>query len=177
MRDIKEIKDFLSKDKIASRIKELAAKINTDYAGQELTMVGVLNGSFMFAADLVRELTMPVQIEFMAASSYGEGVTSSGVVKINLDLKTNIEGKNVLLVEDIVDTGLTITNLIDVLKTRKPKTLKLCSLLYKPARIKHPVKIDYLAFEIPDHFVVGYGLDFAGKYRELPFIGIYEGPV
>jgi len=177
MRDIKEIKDFLSKDKIASRIKELAAKINTDYAGQELTMVGVLNGSFMFAADLVRELTMPVQIEFMAASSYGEGVTSSGVVKINLDLKTNIEGKNVLLVEDIVDTGLTITNLIDVLKTRKPKTLKLCSLLYKPARIKHPVIIDYLAFEIPDHFVVGYGLDFAGKYRELPFIGIYEGPV
>jgi hypoxanthine phosphoribosyltransferase len=174
---MKDIKDFLSSDKIKNRIKEIAAQINADYAGEELTVVGVLNGSFIFTADLVRQLNVPVNIEFMSASSYGEGTTSSGVVKINLDLKTNIEGKNVLLVEDIVDTGLTITNLIDVLKTRKPKSLKLCSLLYKPARIKHKVKIDYLAFEIPDNFVVGYGLDFAGKYRELPFIGIYQGPI
>jgi hypoxanthine phosphoribosyltransferase len=165
---------YLSQEQISARVKELAALINNDYAGEEVFLVGVLNGCFIFAADLMREIKVPVTIEFMSASSYGDGTESSGELKINFDLKKDIENKNIIVVEDIVDTGLTLSKLKENLLARKPKSFKLASLLYKPARLKHPVDIDYLGFEIEDKFVIGYGLDYAGRYRELPYVGIYN---
>lgn len=168
------IEVYLSEEKIHNRIKELAQEINTEYAGKELHVIGVLNGAFMFTADLVRHLKIPVTLEFMSASSYGDGTVSSGELKINLDIKKDIEDKHVLIVEDIVDTGLTLTVLKKNLQERRPASLKLASFLFKPARLEHKVDIDYLAFEIEDHFVIGYGLDYAGRYRELPYVGIYS---
>lgn len=165
---------YLSEEKIQTRIKELAKSINEEYAGKEVHVVGVLNGAFMFTADLVRHFTFPCTIEFMSASSYGEGTESSGELKINLDLKMDIKDKHLLIVEDIVDTGLTLTVLREDLLKRSPASLKLASFLYKPARKIHDVPIDFLAFEIEDHFVIGYGLDYAGRYRELPYVGIYK---
>ncbi|MCF8060442.1 MAG: hypoxanthine phosphoribosyltransferase [Bacteriovoracaceae bacterium] len=165
---------YLSEEKIQNRIQELAEKINKDYAGKELHIIGVLNGAFMFTADLVRHLNMPVTLEFMSASSYGDGTVSSGELKINLDIKSDIRDKHVLIVEDIVDTGLTLTVLRKNLMERGPASLKLASFLFKPARLEHKVEIDYLAFEIEDHFVIGYGLDYAGRYRELPYVGIFH---
>ena len=165
---------FISEEKIQERIKELAEVISKDYKGEEVIVVGVLNGCFMFCADLLRELDLPVITEFMAASSYGEGTTTSGQVDILLDIKTDIKGKNVLFVEDIVDTGHTFKKILEMIKTRGPKSVKIASLLSKPARREHEIDIDYLAFEIEDKFVVGYGLDLAGKCRELPYIGIYN---
>ncbi len=165
---------FLSESKIQERIEQLAKMINKDFAGEELYVIGVLNGAFMFTADLVRHLNMPVTIDFMSASSYGDSTESSGELKINLDIKVDIKDKNVLIVEDIVDTGLTMTILKKNFEARGPKSLKLASLLYKPARNTHKVNIDYLAFEIEDKFVIGYGLDFDGRYRELPYIGVYS---
>jgi len=165
---------FISEEKIQERIKELAEVISKDYKGEEVIVVGVLNGCFMFCADLLRELDLPIITEFMAASSYGEGTTTSGQVDILLDIKTDIKGKNVLFVEDIVDTGHTFKKILEMIKTRGPKSVKIASLLSKPARREHEIDIDYLAFEIEDKFVVGYGLDLAGKYRELPYIGIYN---
>jgi hypoxanthine phosphoribosyltransferase len=165
---------FLSENQIQERVKELANSINKDFAGKELHVIGVLNGAFMFTADLVRHLNIPVTIEFMSASSYGDSTESSGELKINLDIKTDIKDKHVLIVEDIVDTGLTLTVLKKNLAARGAASLKLASLLFKPARNIHKVDIDYLAFEIEDKFVIGYGLDFAGRYRELPYIGIYS---
>ena len=164
---------FLSDEKIKERVKQLGAQITQDYAGEEVTLVGVLNGSFIFMADLVREIKIPVRLEFMSASSY-EGTQSTSNLKINLDLKADVKGKNVLIVEDIVDTGLTVSKLLEEFDTRETKSLKVASLLYKPARLEHKVNIDYLAFEIEDNFVIGYGLDFDGRYRELPYIGIYS---
>lgn len=164
---------YLSEEKIATRVKELAEEINRDYADKELHVVGILNGSFMFMADLVRHLKMPVYLDFMSASSY-EGTESTGNLKINLDTRQDLAGKDVLIVEDIVDTGLTVTRLYENLEKRGLSSLKLASLLFKPARLEHKVKIDYLAFEIEDNFVIGYGLDFDGRYRELPYIGIYK---
>ncbi|GAB4010733.1 MAG: hypoxanthine phosphoribosyltransferase [Bdellovibrio sp.] len=169
------VKLYLSQEKINQRVTELADQINRDYAGKELMVIGVLNGAFMFTADLIRKIKVPVTLEFISASSYGDGTESSGRVNINMDIKRDMKGQHVLLVEDIVDTGLTLSSLMRVLETRNPASLKLCSFLYKPARLKHPVNIDYLAFEIEDHFVIGYGLDYAGKFRELPYVGIYEG--
>lgn len=166
---------FISEEKIKERVSELGKQITADFAGEELVVVGVLNGAFMFCADLLRQIDLPITLEFLAVSSYGDETTSSGEVKINLDLKREIAGKNVLIIEDIVDTGLTLSTLLEILKVRKPKALKLASLLHKPARQTHPVPIDYLAFEIEDKFVIGYGLDYAGKYRELPYIGVYSG--
>ncbi len=165
---------YLSQEKIQSRILELAQEINKDYADKSLHIIGILNGAFMFTADLVRHLTMPVTLEFMSASSYGDGTVSTGELKINLDIKSDIRSKHVLIVEDIVDTGLTLTVLKKNLGNRKPASLKLASFLFKPARLEHKVDIDYLAFEIEDHFVIGYGLDYAGRYRELPYVGIYR---
>lgn len=165
---------YLSEEEIANRIQQLADQINKDYAGKEITVVGVLNGAFMFTADLIRKLNVPVELDFIAASSYGDDTSSSGQVKIEWDLKKEIKGKHILLVEDIVDTGLTIKSLKALLGSREPASIKLASLLFKPARNVHPVDIDYLAFEIEDKFVIGYGLDYAGKYRELPYIGIYS---
>ena len=166
------IGEFISEAKIQNRVKELAAMINKDYAGQEVVLVGVLNGSFIFCADLFRKLTIPCQIEFVSLSSY-EGTESSGEVSFRMDVKQSLVGKNVILVEDIVDTGLTISFLLKHMKLKNLKSLKLCSLLLKRARLKVEVPIDYLGFDIEDKFVIGYGLDFDGRYRELPYIGVY----
>ncbi len=168
--------ELISKESIQVRVKELAEKITNDFSGEEVVVVGVLKGSFIFCADLIREMNLPVILDFISVSSY-EGTESTGELKINLDIKTNIEGKNVILVEDIIDTGLTISSLIERFEGLNPKSLKVATLLYKPARIKHKVEIDYLAFEIEDHFVIGYGLDFNGLYREIPYVGIYNGKV
>jgi hypoxanthine phosphoribosyltransferase len=163
---------FLSKEAIQARVKELAAMINRDYKGQDIVIVGVLNGSFIFCADLIREITTPMQIEFVSLSSY-EGTESSGEVSFRLDVKQSLIGKNVILVEDIVDTGLTISFLLKHMQLKNLKSLKLCSLLLKRARLKVEVPIDYLGFDIEDKFVIGYGLDYDGRYRELPYIGVY----
>ncbi|CBW25618.1 putative phosphoribosyltransferase [Halobacteriovorax marinus SJ] len=168
--------ELISREKIHSRVQELAKEIERDFAGEEIIVVGVLKGSFIFCADLIREINLPITLDFISVSSY-EGTESTGELKINLDIKSKIEGKNVILVEDIIDTGLTISSLITRFKKNNPKSLKVASLLYKPARIQHKVDIDYLAFEIEDHFVIGYGLDFNGSYRELPYVGIYNGEV
>ena len=170
--DNAQIAEFISEAKIQTRVKELAAMINKDYAGQEVIIVGVLNGSFIFCADLFRHIKVPCQIEFVSLSSY-EGTESSGEVSFRMDVKQSLVGKNVILVEDIVDTGLTISFLIKHMKLKNHKSLKLCSLLLKRARLKVEVPVDYLGFDIEDKFVIGYGLDFDGRYRELPYIGVY----
>lgn len=168
------IKEYISEEQIKKRNQELGAKITKDFEGQELTVIAVLTGSFLFCADLIREIKLPITVEFITASSYGDDTKSSGEVKIDLSLKYPIAGKNVLIVEDIVDTGLTINKLFDQLKEQKPKKIKLATLLNKPCNTVHPVTIDYEGFEIDNKFVIGYGLDFAGKFRELPYIGIYS---
>jgi len=165
---------YISEDQLKNKITELAYKINEDFAGQELVVICVLNGAFMFCADLLREITLPVTMEFIKASSYISGTESSGTIKFEVDLKTNLAGKNVLIIEDIVDTGLTITKIMEKLKSHGPSKVKLASLLFKPSRNIHPVKIDYLGFEIQDKFVIGYGLDYDGRFRELPYVGIFD---
>lgn len=163
---------LISEEEIALRIDALAKAINEDFVDQELIVVCVLKGAFMFCSDLVKKINLPVQMEFLQLSSYGEGMQSSGHVKIEMDISTSIKDKNVLIVEDIVDTGLTLTTLLKMLNGRNPKSLKLASLLFKPSRNTHKVPIDYLGFEIEDKFVIGYGLDYAGRYRELPYVGV-----
>lgn len=165
-------KVFISSEQIKNRISELGSLITRDYQGQEVVFIGVLNGAFMFLADLIREVKLSVDMDFIQAKSY-EGTHSTGEIKILKDTKLDLKNKNVIIVEDIVDTGLTINKLKEILKDRGPKSLKLCSLLHKPARTVHHTEIDYLGFEIEDKFVIGYGLDFDGKYRELPYIGVY----
>ena len=152
----------------------MGAAIARDYADRSLVIVCVLKGSFVFAADLVRAIPLPLRVEFLGVRSYGAGTSSSGVVQITHDLQRPIEGEDVLLVEDIVDTGLTIAHLLELLRTRLPRSIKVCSLLHKPARSCTPVPIEYLGFTIEDRFVVGYGLDRAEIYRNLPFIGVVD---
>ncbi|HEX4352462.1 MAG TPA: hypoxanthine phosphoribosyltransferase [Polyangiales bacterium] len=164
---------LLSEETIAARVKELGAQIARDYAGEELAVVPILAGSFVFAADLVRAIDLPLSVDFLGVRSYGDATKTSGVVRIMHDLLRPIDGKHVLFVEDIVDTGLTVRFLMDAFKSRSPRSLKLCSLLHKPARARVDVPIDYLGFTIEDVFVVGYGLDAAQKYRNLPYIGIH----
>jgi len=168
---------LLSAEELTKRIGEIGAEITADYAEKEILMIGVLRGAVVFMADLARAIKVPVAIDFMAVSSYGVGTSSSGVVRILKDLDENVEGKHVLVVEDIIDSGLTLNYLLDNLKSRKPASIKLCTLLNKPERRKVQVKIDYNGFNIPDYFVVGYGLDYAEKYRNLPFIGILKPEV
>src|SRR5579859_999548 len=165
---------MLTQEQIAGRVRELGAQITRDYTGRNLVLVSVLKGSFVFCADIARAIELPLRIDFLGVRSYGEGTESSGVVQITQDLSRPIEHEDVLLVEDIVDTGLTIAHLMDLLRTRQPRSVKVCALLHKPARAKVAVKVDYLGFTIEDRFVVGYGLDFAEKYRNLPFIGVVE---
>src|SRR5215469_394950 len=165
---------MLSSGQIAERVKELGAQITKDYQDKSLVIVCVLKGSFVFAADLARHIQLPLRIDFLGTRSYGEGTESSGVVQSTQDLSRPIAEEDVLLVEDIVDTGLTIAHLMDLLRTRQPRSVKVCALLHKPARAKVEVKIDYLGFTIEDRFVVGYGLDFAEKYRNIPYIGVIE---
>ena len=163
-------KVYLSQEKIRARVEELGEKITKDYRGKELTCIGTLKGSFVFFADLVRHIDLPMKIDFLGASSYGSQLTTSGVVKITLDLSMPVADRHVLIVEDIIDTGITMNYLLQNIRLRNPASLKLCSLLLKPTRVQTKVDIDYLGFEIEDHFVVGYGLDAAEKYRNLPYI-------
>jgi hypoxanthine phosphoribosyltransferase len=165
---------MLSAEAIAARVRELGAEITRDYADRKLVLVCVLKGSFIFASDLARAIELPLRIDFLGTRSYGEDTDSSGVVQITQDLSRPIENEDVILVEDIVDTGLTIAHLIDLLRTRQPHSVKVCALLHKPARARVEVRVDYLGFTIEDHFVVGYGLDFAEKYRNLPYIGVVQ---
>src|SRR4051812_26385667 len=169
------VSTMLSAEQIAARVKELGAQITADYTDRRLVLVSVLKGSFIFTADLCRAIDMlNVRVEFLGVRSYGEGTSSSGVVQITQDLVKPIEGEDVLIVEDIIDTGLTIAHLLELLRTRRPASLKICALLHKPARTKVEVPVHYLGFTIEDRFVVGYGLDWAERYRNLPFIGVVE---
>jgi hypoxanthine phosphoribosyltransferase len=173
--DIKEV--LFTEDKIAKKVQELGKLISKDYKGEDLFIIGVLKGANVFLSDLIRKITVPVTIDFMAVSSYGSYTESSGVVKIIKDLDFSIENKNILIVEDIIDTGLTLKYLRENLITRGPKSIKICSLLDKPERRKADIKIDYIGFEIPDEFIVGYGIDYAEKYRNLPFIATLKQEV
>jgi len=163
---------LLSAEEIARRVDALGAAITRDYRDKDLVVVGVLKGSFVFFADLVRRIDLPVTVDFLEVSSYGERSETSGVVRLTADLTHPIEGRHVLLVEDIVDTGLTMRYLLDNLWTRRPKSVAVCALLEKPARMKVEVPVAYKGFSIPDEFVVGYGLDYGQKYRNLPHIGV-----
>jgi hypoxanthine phosphoribosyltransferase len=165
---------LLDADVIAARIRELGEQIGKDYDGEKLILVCVLKGSFVFTADLARAIHGNIHVEFLGVQSYGENTHSSGVVQITQDLTRSIADEHVLIVEDIVDTGLTIAHLLDLFRTRKPASVKVCALLHKPARRRIDVPIDYLGFTIEDKFVVGYGLDWAQRYRNLPFIGVVE---
>ena len=159
---------------LQGRIAELGDEISGDYAGRDLLLVGVLKGAVFFMADLMRHLTIPCEIDFMAISSYGDGTDSSGVVRILKDLDINIEGRDVLIVEDIIDSGLTLSYLMRNLEARGPASLEICSLLTKPERREADVPVRYIGFEIPNRFVIGYGLDFAERYRNLPYVGILD---
>ncbi len=163
---------LISEEEIALRISELGKAITADFQNQDLVVICVLKGAFMFCSDLIKKINLPLKLEFISLSSYGDSTQSSGNVRLEMDITANIEGKNVLIVEDIVDSGLTIKTLMEMLDLRKPKDVRLASLLFKPVKLKHKVKIDYLGFEIEDKFVIGYGLDYAGRYRELPYIGV-----
>ena len=168
------IRVLLSEEEVDKRIAEIAAKISEDYNGEQVHMICVLKGGVFFTCELAKRLTIPVTMDFMSVSSYGADTKSSGVVKIIKDLDEGIEGKNVLVVEDIIDSGRTLSYLLEYLRNRNPKSLKLCTLLDKPERRVVEVNVDYTCFNIPDEFVVGYGLDYAQKYRNLPYIGVVE---
>lgn len=169
-----KIRVLLSEEEVEARIRQIAAKISKDYAGKEIHLICVLKGGVFFTCELAKRLTIPVSMDFMSVSSYGADTKSSGVVKIIKDLDEGIEGKNVLVVEDIIDSGRTLSYLLEYLRNRNPKSLKLCTLLDKPERRVVEVNVDYTCFNIPDEFVVGYGLDYAQKYRNLPYIGVVE---
>jgi hypoxanthine phosphoribosyltransferase len=169
---------IVSEDKIQARISELAAQISQDYAGNgQLIIIGILKGAFIFLADLTRRLTIPHRIDFMALSSYGQTATTTGAVRIIMDLRVDIEGRHVLVIEDIIDSGYTLHYLLDMLRARQPASLKSCILLSKPERRKVNVPMDYLGFEIPDVWVVGYGLDYADTHRTLSYIGALKREV
>ena len=165
---------LFTEEELKQRVKEIARRIDADYAGKEPLLISVLRGSFVFMADLVREITLPCTVDFMAVSSYGGGTTSPGQVKIVKDLSEQIEGKDVLVVEDILDSGNTLSYLLKLLEARHPASIRLCTLLDKPERRTKPVAVQYTGFTIPDEFVVGYGLDYDEKYRNLPYIGILK---
>ncbi len=169
-----QVRTLIGADEIAKRVREMGQQIARDHAGTTPVLVPVLKGSFMFAADLVRAMDLDATIDFLALRSYGSGTETSGVVQITSDLTKPVAGRDVIVIEDIVDTGLTMAYLLENLETRRPKSVKLASLLHKPARTRVPVKIDYLGFTIEDVFVVGYGLDFDERYRGLPYLGVME---
>jgi hypoxanthine phosphoribosyltransferase len=170
--DIKSI--LFDEEEIGRRIVELGQVINEEYAGRDLLLVSVLKGSIVFMADLVRSITIPHEIDFMATSSYGNDMSSSGVVRILKDLNVSIEGRNVIIVEDIIDSGNTLSYLVRILQERRPATLRIMTLLDKPERREVPIHVDWIGFAIPNEFVVGYGLDYAEIYRNLPYIGVLK---
>jgi hypoxanthine phosphoribosyltransferase len=165
---------LLSKEEIDEKVKELGKMLAEEYAGKRPLLICVLKGALIFVADLARAMNIPLEVDFMAVSSYGISTKSSGVVRILKDLETGIEGRHVLIVEDIIDTGLTLKYLIENLKSRKPASIKICTLLDKPSRRRVQLQPDFSGFEIPDKFVIGYGLDFSEIYRNLPFIGVLK---
>ena len=166
------IRVLIEEEKVDKRIEELGKKISEEYAGKEVHLICILKGSIFFTCELAKRITVPVTIDFMSCSSYGAGTESSGVVKLVKDLDEPLEGKNVIVIEDIIDSGRTLSYLLEILSARKPASLKLCTLLDKPDRRVMPVHVDYTGFEIPDEFVVGYGLDYDQRYRNLPYIGV-----
>lgn len=170
--DVAEI--LISEEQIQRKVAELGKRINADFAGEQILIIAVLKGALLFLADLIRHIDLPVAIDFLAVSSYGAGTESSGVVRILKDLDETIEHQNVIIVEDIVDSGRTLDYLLRMLRQRNPTTLHVCTLLDKRERREIDVPIDYVGFEVPDAFVVGYGLDFAEHYRQLPFIGVLK---
>jgi hypoxanthine phosphoribosyltransferase len=172
--DESDIEPMLTADKIDERVCELGREISGDFDGEPLHVIGVLNGSFIFLADLVRELDLDVSVDFLGLSSYGNSTETSGVVRMTQDLSKAIEGRDVLIVEDIVDTGLTMSYLLDNLQTRHPASISVCSLLCKPENLEVDVPIDYTGFTVPDKFVIGYGLDYAQYFRNLPYIGVVQ---
>lgn len=173
--DIQEV--LLTEEMLAAKVAELGAQITRDYADKELLAIGILKGAVIFMADLIRAIDRPVEIDFMAVSSYGDQTDSSGVVRILKDLDKSIEGKHVLIIEDIIDSGQTLSYLIKNLSDRKPASIQLCTLMNKPERRKVDLPVKYVGFEIPNEFVVGYGLDYAEKYRNLPYLGVLKRSV
>lgn len=165
---------MFTEEQIREKVIELGKQIENDYKGEEILVVGILKGANVFTCDLIRQIDLDVKIDFMSVSSYGSGTESSGTVRILKDLDTDIKGRNVLIVEDIIDSGRTLSNLVKELQIREPKSLKLCTLLDKPSRRVVDVDVKYVGFEIEDKFIVGYGIDYAEKYRNLPYIGIVE---
>jgi hypoxanthine phosphoribosyltransferase len=170
--DVGEV--LITREQIREKTAELAREISGDYQGKNPLLVCILKGGLMFLADLIRQIDLPVEIDFIAVSSYGDRTESSGVVRILMDLETNIQGRHVLIVEDIIDTGRTLNYIIHNLRTRGPASIKICTLLNKPARRELAIPLDYVGFEIPDKFVVGYGLDYGEIYRNLPFVGVLK---
>ena len=171
-KDIEKV--LYTEEQLAQRVKELGAQITADYAGKTPLIASVLRGSYVFMADLTRAIDLPISVDFMAVSSYGAGTSSSGQVQILKDLSDRIDGRDLIIVEDILDSGNTLYYLLDVLRARRPASIRLCTLLDKPSRRKKPIVADYCGFTIPDAFIVGYGLDFAEKYRNLPYIGVLK---
>lgn len=171
------LKVLFTEEELRARVTELGAQITKDYQGKDVVLVSVLRGSYIFMADLTRNIDLPCTMDFMSVSSYGAGTASSGQVKITRDLSEPIEGKHLIIVEDILDSGNTLYYLRDVLNARKPASIAICTLLDKPERRQKPITADYMGFEIPDAFVVGYGLDYAERYRNLPYVGIVKPEV
>lgn len=169
-----KIRILLSEEEVDKKIEEIGKQISKDYQGKSVHLICVLKGGIFFTCELAKRITVPVSLDFMSVSSYGAGTKSSGVVKIIKDLDEPLDGKDVLIVEDIIDSGRTLNYLIDILQKRNPKSIHLCTLLDKPERRVADVKVDYVGFNIPDEFVVGYGLDYDQKYRNLPYIGVVE---
>jgi hypoxanthine phosphoribosyltransferase len=165
---------LVDEESLRSRVAELGEEISRDYEGRDLLLIGVLKGAVFFMADLMRQLTVPCEIDFMAISSYGASTDSSGVVRILKDLDINIEGRDVLVVEDIIDSGLTLSYLMRNLEARQPASLEVCALMTKPERREIDVPVRYIGFEIPNRFVIGYGLDFGERYRNLPYVGVLD---
>ena len=172
LKDVERI--LITSEEIGARVRELGQQITNDYAGQDILMIGVLRGAVVFMSDLARAIKRPIDIDFMAISSYGLSTNSSGVVRILKDLDEVVQRRHLLIIEDIIDSGLTLNYLVENLKSRKPASVRICTLLSKPDRRKVDVQVDYNGFIIPDYFVVGYGLDYASKYRNLPFIGVLK---
>ena len=169
-----KISVLISEEELDKRIRELGEEISREYEGKELHLISILKGGVFFTCELAKRINVPVSIDFMSVSSYGSGKITSGVVKIIKDLDEDIEGKDVMVVEDIIDTGTTLSYLMEMLRQRKPASLSLCAMLDKPERRLHEVKVDHVAFTVPDKFIVGYGLDYDQKYRNLPYIGVIE---
>ena len=171
-KDIAKI--LIGTEELQAKVAELGRQISEDYRGRDPLLICLLRGAVVFLSDLIRAVDIPLEMDFMAISSYGDSTESSGVVRLMMDLKSNITGRSVLIVEDIVDTGRTLAYILDNLRTRRPADIKVCALLSKPSRREVQIELDYLGFEIPDKFVVGYGLDYAENYRNLPFIGVLK---